>query len=74
MKRAPEIIDRAPLHKLMERSHGTRIILKGASAAKEISDCEAFYANFGHSFGGHQGNLVWHFATVQQNILLLGQT
>ena len=50
VKRAPEIIDRVPFQMLMERPHGTRIILRGASAVKEISDCEAFYAKFGHSF------------------------
>ena len=49
VKRAPEMIDRVPFYKLMERPHGTRIILKGASAVKE-SDFEAFYAIFGHSF------------------------
>jgi len=27
-----------PFHKVMERPHGTRIILDGASAVKEISD------------------------------------
>ena len=50
VKHAPEIGDRVPFPKLMERPHGTRIILKGASAVKEIIDCEAFYAKFGHSF------------------------
>ena len=75
MKRAPEIIDRVPFHKLMERPHGTRIILKGASV-KEMSDCEAFYAKFRHSFEAIKIILfgTFKFATVQQNILLLGQT
>ena len=50
VKRAPDVINRVPFHKLIERPHGTRIILKGASAVKEIGDCEAFYAKFGHSF------------------------
>jgi len=50
VKHAPEISDRVPFHKVMERPHGTMIILNGASAIKEINDCEAFYARFGHSF------------------------
>ncbi len=50
VKRAPEVSDRVPFQKLMERPHGTRIVLKGTSAVKEISDCEDFYAKFGHSF------------------------
>ncbi|KAL0020556.1 hypothetical protein WJX77_002344 [Trebouxia sp. C0004] len=50
VKHAPEITDRVPFHKPMERPHGTRIILKGTSAVKEISDSQAFYAEFGHSF------------------------
>jgi len=62
VKRAPEIIDRVPFHKLMERPHGTRIILKGASAVKEISECQAFYAKFGHSF---EAIKVIFFATLQ---------
>ena len=71
VKRAPEIIYRVPFRKLMERLHGTRIILKGASAVKEISDCEAFYAKFGHSFEAIKVTL---FGTlIQQNIMLLGQ-
>ena len=71
VKRAPEIIDCVPFHKLMERPHGTRIMLKGASAVKEISNCEAFYAKFGHSFEAIKVTL---FGTlIQQNIMLLGQ-
>ena len=50
VKHAPEITDRVPFHKPMERPHGTRIILKGTSAVKEISDSQAFFAEFGHSF------------------------
>ena len=50
MKYAPEITDRVPFHKPMERPHGTRITLKGKSAVKEISDSQAFFAKFGHSF------------------------
>ena len=50
VKHAPQISDRLPFHKVMERPHCTRIILNGASAVKEISDCEAFYAKFGHCF------------------------
>ena len=50
VKHAPEIIDRVPFHKPMERPHGTTITLTGASAVKEISNSQAFYADFGHSF------------------------
>ncbi|KAL3158838.1 hypothetical protein ABBQ32_011563 [Trebouxia sp. C0010 RCD-2024] len=50
VKRAPEITDRVPFHKPMERPHGTRITLKGTSAVKEISNSQSFFAEFGHSF------------------------
>ncbi|KAL3155434.1 hypothetical protein ABBQ38_010991 [Trebouxia sp. C0009 RCD-2024] len=50
VKHAPEITDRVPFHKPMERPHGTRITLKGTSAIKEISNSKAFFAEFGHSF------------------------
>ncbi|DBA84058.1 TPA: hypothetical protein ACH3X1_006539 [Trebouxia sp. C0004] len=50
VKHAPEITDCVPFHKPMERPHGTRITLKGTSAVKEISDSQAFFAEFGHSF------------------------
>lgn len=50
VKHAPEMIDRVPFYKPMERLHGTTITLTGASAVKEISNSQAFYADFGHSF------------------------
>lgn len=54
VKHAPEITDRVPFHKPMERLHGTRITLKGSSAVKEISNSEAFFAEFGNSFAAIQ--------------------
>lgn len=58
VKRAPEITDRVPFHKPMERPHGTRITLKGTSAVKEISNSQSFFAEFGHSFEAIQVKLV----------------
>ena len=46
VKHAPEITDRVPFHKPMERPHGTRITLKGTTAIKEISNSKAFFAEF----------------------------
>lgn len=50
VKHFPEISDGVPCHKPLERPHGTTITLTGASAIKEISNSQAFYADFGHSF------------------------
>lgn len=38
VKHAPEIIDRVPFYKPMERPHGITITLTGAAAVKEISN------------------------------------
>ena len=50
VKRAPDIPDRVPIYKPVQRPHGTIITLQGKLAVKEISNSEAFYAEFGHSF------------------------
>ena len=69
VKHAPEITDRVPFPKPMERPHGTKITLKGTSAVKEISNSKAFFAEFGHSFEAIQVTLssTWpkHFLLRQ---------
>jgi len=48
--RAPELTQRVKFYQPMERSHATRITLNGNAAVKEISNSDAFYAQFGNSF------------------------
>ena len=74
MKHAPDITDRVPFHKPMERPHGTRITLKGTSAIKEISNSQSFFAEFGHSFEAIQVTLcsTWPKDPVAWTVVAMG--
>ena len=54
--RAPGSTQRVAFYQPIERSHATRITLNGNAAVKEISNSDAFYAQFGNSFKAIQVN------------------
>ncbi|DBA71819.1 TPA: hypothetical protein ACH3X2_010972 [Trebouxia sp. C0005] len=47
---APRLTERVELYQPIERPNATRITLNGNAAVKEISNSDAFYAQFGNSF------------------------
>lgn len=47
---APRLTERVVLYQPIDRPNATRITINGNAAVKEISNSDAFYAQFGNSF------------------------